>query len=150
MATGALRPSSLTGLSSHSSPPNRSKPCHLGPARRDHYFDRRNTLQARLPLLAQLTTCRFKQKTVLPLTGDENDVLPFPEDLQWLEVFQVDPGAAEVLLTMQGFPLLLQETLGAGVCYILTFDPFGRSSPAPLTGEDWWKTLLPVSGVEGA
>ena len=36
----------------------------------------------------QLTTCRFKQKTVLPLTGDENDVLPFPEDLQWLEVFQ--------------------------------------------------------------
>ncbi|NLW55188.1 MAG: hypothetical protein GX050_00960 [Firmicutes bacterium] len=109
-----------------------------------------NRLQAlTAPLLAQLTTCRFKQKTVLPLTGDENDVLPFPEDLQWLEVFQVDPGAAEVLLTMQGFPLLLQETLGAGVCYILTFDPFGRSSPAPLTGEDWWKTLLPVSGVEG-
>ena len=35
-----------------------------------------------------------------------------------------------------GLPLLLQETLGAGVCYILTFDPFGRSSLAPLTGED--------------
>ncbi len=96
------------------------------------------------PLLARLTTCRFRQKTVVSLTGREETGLPFAEDLQWLELFRVDPGDAEVLLTVQGYPLFLKERLGAGVCLIMTFDPFGPAFSAQPAVKDWWAAFFPL------
>lgn len=109
-----------------------------------------NTRQALTsPLIKRLTSYRIKYKTVLPLTGDEDNALAFPDNLPWLEVFQVDPGAAEVLLTMQGTPLLLKETIGAGACYFLAFDPFAPPLASWSARADLFKVLLSVPGREG-